>query len=54
MVGYPKVFREKLGIPKEHKVLMALPIGYPDKGATINSYVSTRLKVKEFTRWHGF
>lgn len=54
VVGYPEVFREKLGIPKDHKVLMALALGYPDRGAPINSYVSTRIKVEDFTQWHGF
>jgi nitroreductase len=47
------VVHRMLDIPEGHVVLSGMALGYEDTGATVNSLVSERVPVDEFTTWHG-
>ena len=50
--GYPDTIREVLGVPKTKKVVLAISMGYPDLGARINNYHSTRVSPDDFAQWY--
>jgi nitroreductase len=47
----PIVHRE-LGIPNCHIVLSGMAIGHEDQTAVVNTLISERVGVDEFTTWH--
>ncbi|GAB4537906.1 MAG: nitroreductase [Thermodesulfovibrionia bacterium] len=51
LTDYSKVVKQFLGIPDSKRLILGISIGYPDKGAKINSYRSERVKVEEITKW---
>lgn len=50
---YPWIFHEVLGIPENKRVMLALPIGYPNPAAPVNGFPRTRASVGELLRWVG-
>ncbi len=46
------VVHRELTIPEGHVVLSGMALGYEDAGAAVNSLVSERATVDEFTTWH--
>lgn len=48
----PVVHRE-LGIPDSQMLISGMSLGHEDKSAQVNTLVSTRAQVDEFTTWQG-
>lgn len=46
-VVYPDVIHQTLGIPRNKKLALGIPIGYPDEAAPINKHQSTRITMDE-------
>jgi nitroreductase len=46
------VVHRALNIPEDHLVLSGMALGYEDASAPVNSLVSERASVDEFTTWH--
>ena len=51
--GYPDAIREFLGIPETKQLVIAIPIGYPDSEAKLNTYRSVKQKPEEFVKWYS-
>lgn len=49
---YPDIVHEALGIPKNKKLTLGIPIGYLDDAAQINKHRSTRVPLKEAVKWY--
>jgi nitroreductase len=49
---YGKVVHRELAIPPEHIVLSGMALGRADEAAPVNTLVSTRTEIDEFTTWH--
>jgi len=52
-VIYPDIVRRELGLPPAKKLVLAIPIGYPDVQAPVNSHRSTRVPLDEAVRFFG-
>lgn len=52
--AYPEIIKEELNIPEGICIVIAISIGYPDRGNIVNMYRSTRRELSEFVRWYGF
>jgi len=50
---YPWIFHEVLGIPETKRVMLVIPIGYPDPEAAVNRFARTRVSTDELLRWVG-
>ena len=50
---YAWIFHEVLGIPGTKRVMLAIPIGYPNLDAPVNRYTRTRVSPDELLRWLG-
>lgn len=49
---YPDIVHEALGIPRNKKLALGIPIGYPDEAAQINKHRSTRVSLEEAVKWY--
>jgi len=52
LTNYPDAIREFLGVSKEKLLMIGISIGYPDFGAKLNGYQSTRIGLDDFVRWY--
>ena len=52
-VNYPDIIRKYVPIPPEKKILVAIAIGYPDEGAAVNRFRSSREPLEKVVRWEG-
>lgn len=52
-IRYPQIFREVLEIPADQELVLAMPIGFPDRGAAVNRFARTRVPLQEQLRWRG-
>lgn len=50
---YPDIVHEALGIPRNKKLALGIPIGYPDETAQINKHRSNRVSMEEAVKWYG-
>ena len=50
---YPWIFHEVLRIPESKRVMLAVPIGYPDLDAPVNRFPRTRARAGELLTWVG-
>jgi len=53
-VLYPEVLRERLKIPENKKIVIAIAVGYPDWDFPANSLASGRESLDKNARWMGF
>ncbi len=53
-VLYPEVLRERLKIPENKKIVIAIAVGYPDWDFPANALASRRESLDRNTRWMGF
>lgn len=53
-VTYTDVIREHANIPKDHNILLALAMGYPDDDFPANKVQSERVPLDNNTNWIGF
>ena len=53
LTSYPDAVRQFLGLPKTKRLVIGISIGYPDFGANINTYQSTRISLNEFVSYYG-
>ncbi len=52
VTNYAKEIKGFLGISPDKKLLVCIPMGYPDPDALINSYRSIKKKPEEFVTWY--
>ena len=52
-VNYPDIIRKHVSIPPEKKILVAIAIGYPDEGAAVNRFRSSREPLEKVVHWEG-
>ena len=52
-VYWPDIFRNLLKIPESKLITLAIPIGYPDSQALVNTFQRSRDPLNAFTHWHG-
>ncbi len=50
---YPHVFHEVLEIPADKRVMLAIPVGYPNLDAAVNRFPRSRAHIREMTTWAG-
>jgi nitroreductase len=50
---YPRLFRNVLGIPESKLIVLAVPIGYPDKDSPVNTFQRPRAPLAELLTWKG-
>jgi len=53
-VMYPDVIREHTGIPESKRIVICIPVGYPDWDCPANRLESKREPVEAVTIWLGF
>ena len=53
-VMYPEVIRKYAGIPESKRIIICIPIGYPDWDFPANRLESKREPVEAITTWCGF
>lgn len=53
-VGWPGIYRELAGIPKDRYIVTSIAIGYPDAQAPINTFPRPREPLSALADWHGF
>jgi nitroreductase len=53
-VMYPEVIRKYTGIPESKRIIICIPIGYPDWDFPANKLESKREPVEAITTWRGF
>ena len=51
VTNYAPEIKKFLGVPESKKLVISIPLGYPDEGAKLNTYRSLKQKPEEFTRW---
>ena len=51
VTNYAPEIKKFLGVPESKKLVICIPLGYPDEGAKLNTYRSLKQKPEEFTRW---
>ncbi len=49
---YAPEIRQFLGLPETKKLVIGIPLGYPDANARLNAYRSVKQRSEEFTSWH--
>lgn len=54
LAQYPDILRKILNIPETKLIVCGIAIGYPDPGALVNQFISDRLPLNTFVKWHGF
>lgn len=52
VTNYAPEIRKFLGIPESKKLVIGIPLGYPDEKAKLNTYRSLKQKPEEFTKWY--
>jgi len=52
VTNYAPAIKKFLGIPESKKLIIGIPLGYPDEKAKLNTYRSLKQKPKEFTKWY--
>lgn len=53
-IMFPQTIREFTNIPKSHRIIICITIGYPDWDFPANKLMSTREPVEEVVTWCGF
>jgi nitroreductase len=53
-VMYPDVIRKYTGIPESKRIVICIPVGYPDRDFPANKLESKREPVEAVTTWCGF
>ena len=53
-VFYPDVLRRIAGIPESKRIVIAIPIGYPDWDFPANKVETDRERAADITTWVGF
>jgi len=53
-VMYPEVIRKYTGIPESKRIIICIPIGYPDWDFPANRLESKREPVEAIATWYGF
>ncbi len=51
VTNYAPQIKKFLGVPESKKLIISIPLGYPDEGVKLNTYRSLKQKPAEFTRW---
>jgi len=51
VTNYAPEIKKFLGVPESKKLVISIPLGYPDEEAKLNTYRSLKQKPEEFTRW---
>ncbi|MGB2814653.1 MAG: nitroreductase [Dehalococcoidales bacterium] len=51
VTNYAPEIKKFLGVPESKKLVISIPLGYPDEGAKLNTYRSLKQKAEEFTKW---
>jgi hypothetical protein len=52
-VYWPDIFRDLLKVPESKLIALAIPIGYPDSQAVVNTFQRNRESLGAFTHWLG-
>jgi nitroreductase len=52
-IRHPEIFRDLLGIPLDKEIVLAMPIGFPDREAPVNRFERTRAPLPEMLAWKG-
>jgi len=52
LVNFSQTVKAFLGLPETKTLVIGISMGYPDWGAPLNAYQSTRMKIEEFTKWY--
>jgi len=52
VTNYAPEIKKFLGIPESKKMVISIPLGYPDDKAKLNTYRSLKQKPEEFTKWY--
>jgi nitroreductase len=50
---FHRIIRTHLGFPESETVICGLALGFADEGAVVNSLVTDRVPLKEWTTFHG-
>lgn len=53
IVRFPDVLRQELGIPDDQVIVAGICLGYPDKQAKVNTFVSPRRPLSEVVTFKG-
>ena len=53
-VMYPDVIRQHTGMPDSKRIVICIPVGYPDPDFPANRVESNREPVESIATWHGF
>ena len=53
-VYWPDIFRDLLKVPESKLIVLAIPIGYPDSQAVVNTFQRNREPLSAFAHWLGF
>ncbi len=51
VTNYAPEIKKFLGVPESKKLVICIPLGYPDEGAKLNTYRSLKQKPEDFTEW---
>lgn len=51
LANYPDAVRGALDLPKSKKLVLGVSLGYPEPGAKLNAYQSTRKNLDDFVSW---
>jgi len=52
VTNYAPEIKKFLGLAESKKLVICIALGYPDKSAKLNTYLSLKQKPDEFTRWY--
>jgi nitroreductase len=52
-IRHPAIFRDLLDIAPDKEVVLAMPIGFPDREAPVNQFQRTRAPLAEMVAWKG-
>ncbi len=52
VTNYAPQIKKFLGVPESKKLIICIPLGYPDNEAKLNTYRSLKQKPEEFTKWY--
>ncbi|MFA5027986.1 MAG: nitroreductase [Candidatus Methylomirabilota bacterium] len=52
-IRQPGIFRELLEIPADLEIVLAMPVGFPDREAPVNRFARTRVPLTELLHWKG-
>jgi len=51
LTWYPEQVRRCLGVPGTKRLVLGISLGYPDTGAPLNAYESSRVSAQDFIKW---